>query len=77
MYEGKGRRESKREEGSVFLGCSDIDPHIPLQRVHETASVLTALGGSVTERIYPGMGHTISEDEFRECRNMLATLGDL
>ena len=35
----------------VFLGCSDADPHIPLDRVHETARVLEALGGTVTERI--------------------------
>ncbi|HLA63305.1 MAG TPA: alpha/beta fold hydrolase, partial [Rhodothermales bacterium] len=41
----------------VFLGCSDVDPHIPLARVRRSAEVLTALGGDVTERIYPGMGH--------------------
>jgi predicted esterase len=47
----------------VFLGCSDIDPHIPLERVEETAEVLTRLGGSVDKRIYPRMGHTINQDE--------------
>jgi len=47
----------------VFLGCSDIDPHIPLERVHESAAVFRALHAEVDERIYPRMGHTINEDE--------------
>jgi predicted esterase len=57
----------------VFLGCSDIDPHIPVERVHETARVLGALGGVVTKRIYPGMGHAINEDEIGQARSRLAT----
>jgi phospholipase/carboxylesterase len=56
----------------VFLGCSDIDAHIPLARVHESARILGGLGGDVLERIYPGMGHTINEDEIREVRIALA-----
>ena len=56
----------------VFLGCSDMDPHIPLERVHETTRVLSALGGSVTERIYPGMGHGVNEDEIKQIRGLLA-----
>jgi predicted esterase len=51
------------EETPVFLGCSDIDPHIPLERVHETADVFRRLGASVDERIYPRMGHTVNRDE--------------
>lgn len=47
----------------VFLGCSDVDPHIPLERVHETADVYRRLGATVDERIYPGMPHTINRDE--------------
>src|SRR4051794_40412063 len=39
----------------VFLGCSDIDSHIPLARVHESREVFEKLGGQVTERTYPGM----------------------
>ena len=60
----------------VFLGCSDVDPHIPVDRVHETARVLGALGGAVTKRIYPGMGHTINEDEIRQARRLLARFAD-
>jgi predicted esterase len=56
----------------VFLGCSDTDPHIPLLRVEETAGVLTELGASVTERIYPGMGHIINADEIEHVRAMMS-----
>ncbi len=60
------------EGAPVFLGCGDRDPHIPLSRVHTTARVMRALGAEVTERIYPGMGHTINEDELTFVRNLLA-----
>ena len=49
----------------VFLGCSDIDPHIPLERVHESAEVFQRMGAGVDERIYPRMGHTINGDELQ------------
>jgi predicted esterase len=55
----------------VFLGCSDVDPHIPLARVHESADVFRRLGGEVTERIYPGMAHTVSDDEIDIARTLL------
>src|SRR5690606_22662162 len=47
----------------VFLGCSDVDFHIPLARVEETAVTFTNLGADVNKQIYPGMGHTIIQDE--------------
>jgi predicted esterase len=58
----------------VFLGCSDRDPHIPLERVKETTEVLTRMGAKVTERIYPAMGHTVNEDELKHVRDLLAGL---
>jgi predicted esterase len=58
----------------VFLGCSDVDSHIPAARVRETAEVLTRLGGRVTMRLYPGMGHLINEDEIATVRKMMAEL---
>ncbi len=59
---------------TVFLGCSDVDPHIPLARVRETARVLGGLGAAVVERIYPGMGHGINDDGVRQVRGLLAGL---
>jgi predicted esterase len=58
----------------VFLGCSDIDPHIPLARVDETAAVLTAMQAQVTKQIYPGMAHTINEDEVEIAHALIAEL---
>jgi predicted esterase len=58
----------------VFLGCSDRDPHIPRERVDESAQVLEGLGGEVTERIYPRMGHTVNEDEIAFVRDLLVRL---
>ena len=55
----------------VFLGCSDVDGHIPLWRVQESTRVLGTLGAEVTERIYPRMGHTINDDEIAHVRGML------
>jgi predicted esterase len=58
----------------IFLGCSDRDPHVPKARVDETAEVLGKLGAAVTERIYPGLGHTVNEDELELVRGMLAAV---
>ncbi|MFW5974069.1 MAG: alpha/beta hydrolase [Natrialbaceae archaeon] len=58
----------------AFLGCSDVDPHIPEERVHETASVLEALGADVETRIYEGMGHGVNEDELSAVGEMAAAL---
>ncbi len=55
----------------VFLGCSDVDSHIPADRVRQSAEVLQRLGGDVTMRLYPGMGHTIIEDELDAVRAMM------
>jgi phospholipase/carboxylesterase len=55
----------------VFLGCSDIDAHIPPERVRISTEVLTAMNAAVTERIYPGMGHTINQDEITHVRRLL------
>ncbi|HEY0971948.1 MAG TPA: alpha/beta fold hydrolase [Gemmatimonadales bacterium] len=57
----------------VFLGCSDVDSHIPARRVRESAEVLRELGGEVTMRLYPGMGHLVNDDEIAEVRAMLRT----
>jgi predicted esterase len=56
----------------MFIGCSDADPHIPLERVHESTSVLRRMGATVDERIYPGMGHLVAEDEIQAAAAILA-----
>jgi len=58
----------------VFLGCSDVDPHVPKGRVDESADVLRHLGGVVTERLYPNMEHTVNQDEIDFVREMMRAL---
>ncbi len=58
----------------VFLGCSDIDPHIPLAKVDEAAQVMAGRGAAVEKRIYTGMGHVINDDEIAYAAQILAGL---
>jgi predicted esterase len=58
----------------VFFGCSDIDSHVPATRVHESADVFVRMGAQVTTRIYPGMGHTINDDEIAWAQGLLDDL---
>lgn len=61
-------------ETPVFLGCSDVDPHIPKERVIETSDVVQRMGATVTMRLYPQMGHEVSWDELELVRAMLKTI---
>ena len=47
----------------IFIGSSDPDPHVPVERVYATTKILKSLNASVTEKIYGNMGHTITMDE--------------
>jgi phospholipase/carboxylesterase/glyoxalase family protein len=58
----------------VFLGCSDVDFHVPKERVGETAEVLRRLGGEVIERLFPNLDHSINQDEIDFIRSMMSTL---
>ena len=55
----------------IFLGCSDADAHVPKTRVDESAAVFMRMGATVTERIYPGMGHLVNEDEIAFTRKVM------
>ncbi len=73
--DGTPRKYAGSLEGTpVFLGCSDADFHIPKERVEHSAEVLQRLGGNVTKRLYPHMGHTVIRDEVRFVRGMMAAL---
>jgi phospholipase/carboxylesterase len=58
----------------VFLGCSDVDPHIPARRVVESGEILERLGGQVTVKLYPGLGHEVNADELDHVRQLMAAL---
>lgn len=61
----------------VFLGCSDVDAHIPKGRVDESAAVFVRMGAVVTERIYAGMGHTVNEEEIEAARGIMDAVASL
>lgn len=61
------------EGTEVFFGCSDVDPHIPLQRVNETEIIFKNFGASVSKRIYKGMPHTVNEDEIDFVKSIIKT----
>jgi len=72
---GTPRDYSGSLEGTpVFLGTSDPDPHVPPERVEETADVLRRMGGAVELRRYPGLPHTINQDELAACRALIEAI---
>lgn len=66
--------EGRLDRLPVFVGCGTVDPHIPLERVQETVLVFRGMGAEVTERIYPGMGHMINQDELDHVRGMMRAI---
>ena len=55
----------------VFIGTSNPDPHVPVERVKATAAILRGMNAVVTEKIYPGMGHTINQDEIDKANSIV------
>lgn len=55
----------------IFIGTSNPDPHVPVSRVQETTAVLESMHADVFEKIYPGMGHTISQDEIEKANTLI------
>lgn len=55
----------------VFIGSSNPDPHVPAERVNASTALLQSMNASVTEKIYPNMGHTVSEDEIAQANKLV------
>jgi phospholipase/carboxylesterase len=62
------------DDTPAFFGCSDVDPHIPVERVHESVALFERLDADVTERIYEGMAHTVNEDEIDFVADLITDL---
>lgn len=69
-----GAFEGDLEGTPIFVGCSDVDPHIPIERVHVTTETFERLNGVVNERIYEGMGHGVNEDEIAAISDLIDSL---
>ena len=59
------------ESTPVFIGTSDPDPHVPVQRVQDSVKQIRSMNAQVTEKIYKNMGHTINEDEIEMVNNLI------
>jgi len=58
----------------VFIGGSDRDPWVEQALMETAARVFEQAGARVDFRTYPGMGHTINEDELHAVRDMISSL---
>lgn len=59
----------------IFLGCSDVDAHIPEQRVHDSSAIFEKMGAKVNKQIYPNMPHTIVQEELDIVNDILTGKG--
>jgi phospholipase/carboxylesterase len=55
----------------VFIGSSNPDPHVPVERVYATANILKDMNAEVTEKVYNHMGHTINHDEIETANRVV------
>lgn len=69
IYPGNYRGDF--EHTPVFIGTSNPDPHVPVERVHATVNILKTMGADVTEKVYNGMGHTINQDELDHANRLI------
>lgn len=62
------------ENTPIFIGTSNPDLHVPVERVNETETILNRMGASVTKKIYDNMGHTINQDEISLANQLVFNL---
>ncbi|MEO7394652.1 MAG: dienelactone hydrolase family protein, partial [Chitinophagaceae bacterium] len=67
----KENYEGNFEQTPVFIGSSNPDLHIPVERVYATTNILKNMGAEVTEKIYDNMGHTIIQDEINQANSII------
>ena len=58
----------RRDGAQVWISVHQRDPHIPVQRVQESATALKVMGATVETRIYPGEGHGVMQDDLAALR---------
>lgn len=55
----------------VFIGSSNPDMHVPVERVYATTNILKNMNADVTEKLYAGMAHTINQDEIDQANKLI------
>jgi phospholipase/carboxylesterase len=62
-------------ETPIFIGTSDPDFHVPVERVRASTAQLNSMGAHVTEKVYKNMGHTITQQEIAQANSLVFTKG--
>ncbi len=55
----------------IFIATGDPDEHIPLERVNETAKILTNMNADVYTKVYPNKAHDISHEEIEWANKLI------
>lgn len=62
------------EDTPVYIGCSENDPHIPIERVNETEEKFDELNAEVEKQIFPGSSHGLFQPEIEKAREIIENL---
>ena len=63
------------QQAPIFIGSSDEDPHVPESRIEESRQLIEQMNGNIQVKIYPGLGHTIADDEVDVANQLLKPVG--
>ena len=55
----------------IFIGTGNPDPHVPIERVHESVAILEKMNATVNLEIYDGRPHTITQEEIEEANRLI------
>jgi phospholipase/carboxylesterase len=55
----------------ALFATGDPDPHVPFQRVKESAEILAKMGATVTTKRYPNRPHTVSAEEIGLAKRLI------
>lgn len=55
----------------IFLGTSNPDFHVPIERVYATANILREMNADVTEKVYANFGHSINQEEMELANTLI------
>ena len=58
----------KTKTKKIFIGCSENDPFIPLERAEKTAEIYKENSADVKTLFYEGQSHTITREEIQKSK---------
>lgn len=55
----------------IFLGTSNPDSHVPVERVYATTNILKEMNADITEKIYANFGHSINQEQIELANSII------